>query len=204
MPNTTEPFTGTPPRATAGLYESEQFDPHDRDAIAGRLLELAPLIRRRIQNKLSGNDRRLFDTQDLLSTILRRVDALIAKGTLRATTDRELVSLVLTMLDNSLVDRYRLMSRLNRTESRDGVWASWARVNAKSDDSNVTSETLSEIFESIESAEDRLLLSLRLSGATHAMIAVILEISPEACRQRWVSLKQKIASDIQNNNASEI
>lgn len=203
MPNTTEQFSVTPLRSTASLYESEQFDPRDREAIAGRLIELAPLIRRRIQNKLSGNDRRLFDTQDLLSTILRRVDTLIAKGTLRATTDRELVSLVLTMLDNSLVDRHRLLSRVKKAESKDGVWASWARVHAKSDVSNNATDTLSEIFESIESAEDRLLLSLRLSGATHAMIAEIIEISPDACRQRWVSLKQRIASGLPNDAASE-
>ncbi|RNC80973.1 MAG: sigma-70 family RNA polymerase sigma factor [Phycisphaera sp.] len=158
------------------------------------MLELAPLIRRRLQYKLSGHDRRLFDTQDLLSTILRRVDAMIAKGTLRATTDRELISLVLTMLDNTLIDRHRLMQRIKRLEADDRVWASWVRIHERPDDEKIAIDTVTELFDSIESADDRLMLSLRLGGASHSMIAEILEISPAACRQRWVSLKREISA----------
>jgi len=185
---------GTNTQSAYQLEDAEPLDPNDRQAIASRLLEFAPLIRRRLQHRLTGQDRRLFDTQDLLSTILRRVDSMIARGKLRATTDRELISLVLTMLDNALVDRHRLLTRLKRVEASDGIWASWLQANNDSFDQDHAAETLSEIFDSIKSPEDRLLLSLRLSGASHSMIADIIDTTPDACRQRWVSLKKKISS----------
>ncbi len=194
MSNHAEPHTDQKAGFAERAESPEQIDPNDRQAIASRLMEFAPLIRRRLQYRLTGQDRRLFDTQDLLSTILRRVDAMVAKGKLRASTDRELISLVLTILDNALVDRHRLLTRLKRVEAQDGVWASWLRTNIDLDNSNQAADTLSDIFDSIESAEDRLLLSLRLSGASHAMIAEIIDTTADACRQRWVSLKNRISS----------
>ena len=175
------------------------FDSSDRSEVAARLLDLAPLIRRRLRDRLSATDRRLFDTQDLMSTILRRVDALIATGRLRAETDIQLVSLVLTVLDNAVVDRHRVLARLRRVESEDGVWAAWLIAKLEDQNPEHTGRALAEVFESVESDDDRLFLSLRLSGATHAMIAELIGISHDACRQRWVSIKNHILAQLESH-----
>ena len=47
----------------------------DREAVAQYVMTLEPLIRRRISGKLGPRMRRVFDSQDIFSTVLRRVEA---------------------------------------------------------------------------------------------------------------------------------
>lgn len=164
-----------------------------RGQVASRLLELAPLIRRRVRDRLSVRGRRLFDSQDLFSTVVRRIDKLVASGDLRATSDGQLVSLVLTVLDNAIVDRQRALRRLEKLEGDDRTWGRQLASELQSIDAVAQDDLLASIYESMQSEDERLLLSLRLGGASHEMIGSLLGISAGACRKRWQVLRSRIA-----------
>ncbi|MEM8757481.1 MAG: hypothetical protein AAGF47_06845 [Planctomycetota bacterium] len=168
----------------------------DREGVANRLMELAPLVRRRVRDKLSPAGRRLFDTQDLLSTVLRRVDRLLCEGRLRATTDAELVGLVVRMLDNAIIDRQRVLGRLQRIDGADGEWA--RRLKGRFDGADAV---LADVFEALTREDDRLYLSLWLRGAPHSSISYVLGIAPDAARQRWVAIRRRISSALDTTYA---
>lgn len=161
---------------------------------AERMLELAPLVRNRLRRKLDGGARRLFDSQDLMSTVLRRVDRLAAEGRLRAQSDEELISLLFRVSDRVLIDRYRVLGKLRRVEGEDSEWAQslLTRLDRATDETG--KEMLTEIFQSLESADDRILFSLWLRDVPHVVIAQTMGISPEAARQRWSVLRRRLAA----------
>lgn len=178
------------PLAGEGLAEAQ------RAWVADRMIELAPLVRSRLRRRLSGSARRLFDSQDLMSTVLRRVDRLAAEGRLRAQSDGELIALLLRVSDRVVIDRYRAMERLRRVEGEDGQWAQSLLGRLGRGDESEAAETLTRLFESLDSADDRALLSLWLREVPSSVIAETIGISPDALRQRWRTLRTRLHGQI--------
>ncbi|MEM1071797.1 MAG: hypothetical protein AAGH71_03130 [Planctomycetota bacterium] len=178
-----------PPNLTAALPDEA------RAALAHRLLELAPMIRRRVRDRLSPSERRIFDSQDLLSTLLRRVDRLAMADRIRAQSDGELISLVLTILDNALLDRHRVFQKLNRVDGPDGQWAQrmLAKLELNADDAGQT-HYICAAFDVLDRDEDRLYLAMWLRDAPHTLIASMLGISHDTARQRWKSIRDRLAA----------
>ncbi len=56
----------------------------DREASAEFISRYGPRIRRRVRGKLSPAMRRLFDSQEILATVARRLDQMVASGERRA------------------------------------------------------------------------------------------------------------------------
>ena len=184
------------PASWKGLLASTGHAEAQRAWVADRMIELAPLVRNRLRRKLSGSARRLFDSQDLMSTVLRRVDRLAAEGRLRAQSDGELIALLLRVSDRVVIDRYRAMARLRRVEGEDGQWAQSLLVRLDRGDESEASETLTRLFQSLESADDRALLSLWLREVPSAVIAETIGISPDALRQRWRTLRTRLHGQV--------
>lgn len=161
---------------------------------AERAFELAPIIRNRLRRKLSGSARRLFDSQDVLSTVLRRLDRLSAEGRLKAQTDEQLLNLLLTITDNIVVDRYRVLEKLKRTEGPDGEWATQLMQRLNAADVNSGDEILASIYQSLQSDDDKIILTLWMRDLPHRVIAESIGISPDAARKRWSILRQRIVT----------
>lgn len=161
---------------------------------AERLIELAPLVRNRLRRRLQGNARRLFDSQDIMSTVLRRIDRLAAEGRLQATTDEELIVLLIRVSDRVIVDRYRVLSKLRRAEGEDSHWARSMLQKLEAVGEDEGSAVLAEVYQTLANDEERQLLSLWLRDLPHTIIAQTLGISPETSRQRWVTLRRKLES----------
>src|SRR5262249_23659126 len=82
----------------------ERFRRGDREAAAAYLARNAPLIRRRLRGKISRSLRRLFDSDDLMATGWRRLDDLIRRRELTASSEGELWSLLEHLAVNALSD----------------------------------------------------------------------------------------------------
>ena len=85
----------------------------DRVAAAVFITRYGSRIRRRIHGKLSPAMRRIFDSQDILSTLGRRLDQYVRFGRLAAASEDELWALVFRMAENAVIDKARVFRRLH-------------------------------------------------------------------------------------------
>ena len=162
----------------------------DRDAGADLLESYGARIRQRVRRRLSPRARRLFDSQEVLSTVARRLDRMIDERRVRAESPEELWGLLFRITDRSIVDKGRAFRRLRRAEGDDApVAALMARRLAEPSETEGSGERLASIFESIESAEDRELLALWLRGLSHGAIASVLGLPEGTVRRRWHTLR---------------
>src|SRR3954470_23531408 len=83
----------------------------DREAIAEFIRGHEPLIRRRFRHKLGAALRRVVDSEELVSTLSRRLDAYMATGHLTATTQPQLWALVMKVAERSVFDKLRELQR---------------------------------------------------------------------------------------------
>jgi DNA-directed RNA polymerase specialized sigma24 family protein len=166
----------------------------DRNAAAEFIVRYGPRLQRRIRSKLSPAVRRLFDSQDLLSTLSRRLDAYVAKGQFRAADERETWALVTTIAENAAREKARLVTRLRKVEGPDSKFAqqllhSAQSVSKKSSEDHLDPELL---IESLENELDRDLLRLWLRGHNQKQIAEMIDISYDATRKRWERIKKRL------------
>src|SRR5262245_42454435 len=87
----------------------ERMRAGDRDAAAEFVARFAPNIRRRIRGKMNPAMRRLFDSQEILSTLVRRLDEFVGAGQLNAESIPQLWSLLFRIADNSLIEKARVL-----------------------------------------------------------------------------------------------
>ena len=171
----------------------------DRDAAAEFVTRYESKIRRRIRGKLGPAMRRLFDSQDILSTLGRRLDRFVRAERVEARTTDKLWSLVMGMANNAVVDKARVYRRLRRVEGEDsdfaGVMLTRLR-DAESDDKTLDIE-LEAAFDSLKSEIDRQILSMWLTGSRHTHIAASVGLSPDAVRQRWQTIKSHLRERFQ-------
>ena len=167
----------------------------DRDAAGLFIRHYGPMVRRRVRGKLGAAMRRLFDSQDILSTVSRRLDRYVSTGKVRATTEGELWKLVHRMVDAALVDKIRVTRRLQRVQPEDKDFAGLLlyRFEAvEAEDADAVEVELDRFFAALPDPIDRQVLSLWLRGHKHSVIASVVGISHDATRQRWVAIRQRL------------
>ena len=79
----------------------------DRDAAAEFVRRYGDLIRLRVREKLGASLRRVLDSEDVLSTVARRLDGIVHDGRLRAGTQAELWSLVTAIANHAVCENVR-------------------------------------------------------------------------------------------------
>ncbi|MCC6427823.1 MAG: sigma-70 family RNA polymerase sigma factor [Phycisphaerales bacterium] len=165
----------------------------DRNAAAQFITSNAPLIRRRFRHKLGRAMRRVFDSQELISTVSRRLDRLVRQGMVRAVNERQLWSLVFDIAEHAVIDKARTLRRLEKVEAQDSPFANMLRSCLLRDDSGQSTETveLGDLFESLPDPVDREILALWLNGTTHLVTSQLLELPHATVRKRWERIKDK-------------
>lgn len=174
----------------------------DRTAAAEFITRYGSRVRRRICGKLSPEMRRLYDSQDILSTLGRRLDQYVSGGRLHAANEDELWSLVFRMAENAVIDKARVFRRLRKTEGEDSEFAQRfaQRLHQADEDRDTGVEIEIDRALSVFSNDaDRQILRLWLAGTEHNAIATHLELKPAAVRKRW----QKIKSVLHERFAAE-
>lgn len=169
----------------------------DREAAATFIMTYGTRIRRRIRGKLGPSMRRLFDSQEILSTLGRRLDLYVRDRKLEASEEGQLWSLVFRMAENAMVDKARVYRRLQSVEGSDSPFARdllgrLQRAEASKADG---AEAMIELaVGSLPDETDQQILTLWLNGTRHSEIAVHLEMSAAAVRKRWERIKGTLRS----------
>lgn len=150
------------------------------------------VIRRRLSRMIPGSARALFDTDEVFSTICRRLDQMMASGHVEFRSS-----------DGPLRMAQVVGRRIVASRWRD--WVTWLRHRERPtlrprpfDDAEP--EAIPDDAEhgavlgalSGLSSQDHALLQARLAGASWEQIATMLSINPGAARQRLQSIRLKL------------
>ncbi len=173
----------------------------DREAAAEFALRYGPRIRRRIAGKLGPRMRRIFDSQDILSTVLRRFDNYVQKREFDSATEEQLLALVVRIAENAVIDKVRIVQRLERAESADGEIAR-AMINRLREnqggahDEAAVDQVLDRAFDALENPIDRQILWFWLAGRRHSDAAEYLDIPAERVRKRWERIRAALSESL--------
>ena len=167
--------------------------PLSREAVAAWALAHQREIRTLARKRLTQNTRSVFDSEDIFSSVLRRLDGLAANGNIRPECEAELWALVRQIALNTAVSKTRLIERANALLTEDGplAYEMVRRLNACGGDDEAAL-LVHRMHEALESSADRQIFGLLLRGATHRVVAQFLGISEEASRQRWMSIRRRL------------
>ncbi len=167
----------------------------DRTAAAEFVERFAPRIRRRIRGKLNPAMRRLFDSQEILSTLGRRLDSFIGAGRLNAASVNQLWALLFRIADNSLIEKARMFQSLEAKEGEDSPLAhrvaQQLRERERADPDGPLIE-INQALLSLQDGTDREILALWLMGSNHVEIGTTVGLAPTAVRQRWQGIRGRL------------
>lgn len=162
-----------------------------------------PVIRRRVTGKMGLRLRRLFDSEDILSTVLRRLDRYVQDGNLRVASQPQFLALLREICEAAVVDKARVMRRLERVEREDGPLATSlrGRLERRDESGGEGDETLAAAFGALADETDRRILWHWLSGREHGITAELVGMTPAAVRQRWKRIRERVRQAIERSAA---
>lgn len=169
--------------------------PRADDAQLSRLRERAaelierqrPDIYRRIHKLMLNQARRITDTEEILSTALRRVDHLIAHGAFEGTEDEQIYSAVHRVIERTIKEKARNARRLQARET-----AAAQLSEAASIDFVLPSPSVCEQIGSLtQDPIDREIALLRGKGLKFHEIAEAIGMQPAGVRKRWSRMKDR-------------
>jgi DNA-directed RNA polymerase specialized sigma24 family protein len=166
----------------------------DRNAAAEFVMRFGPRIRRRIGSEIGHAMRRLIDSQEILSTVARRLDRCVSRGRLRATSPEELRGLVIAIARNALIEKGRVYNSLRAQEGEDGplARAMLRRLSQKEHKQDGCELELDRALRSLTDPIDREILSMWLNGMPLVRIADVVGRSAQAVRQRWQDIREDL------------
>jgi len=173
----------------------------DREAVGAFLGLYGPLIRRRARGKLHASLRRIYDSQDILSTVGRRLDACVRDRKLTAESEGEFWSFVFRTVQNSLIEKSRLVDSLCRKEGEDSEFAASMlrrmREGEKNQSDDESEVDLTELLAALPSDTDRTITTLWCMGLTHPQIAEHLDLPHDHVRKRWQRARAILAAALE-------
>ena len=155
------------------------------------LRQYGPMMRRRIRGKLGTQMRRVFDSEDIFSTVSRRLDRFIRSGRLNASTAPQMWALMFKMADAAVVDKVRITTRMNRITEVDQSGRK-DEIPRPAPINHECRMDLERAFALLKSDQDRQILSLWLSGARHDVIAEAVGLTHATTRKRWQSIRRRL------------
>lgn len=172
-----------------------RFRAGDAEAVGEFLERFGPVIRAHFRRKIGPSMRRLVDSQDLLSTITRRLCQRVLGHRVEAENGRQLWALVYRIGNDALVDRVRVVSRLRSLEEAGSPFVNAMRQRL--DGQGNTSETefaeqLALMLTQLDTPEDRELLVRWLHGESLADAGASLGINAPAARKRWQRIRERL------------
>ena len=172
----------------------DQMRRGERDALAEFITRYGPRIRQRVRRRLAPAARRLFDSTEVLSTVARRLDHVVREKRMTAGSEAELWSLVLRVVERSVIDKGRAFRRLQRIEGEDAPLAAevLSRMRQGEERAGDPDLDLVAIFEMVNEGSDREILGLWMRGLAPTSIARVLGLPPGTVRRRWHTLRNQL------------
>lgn len=145
--------------------------------------------------------RRIFDSQDILSTVLRRFDNYVQKREFDSASEEQLLALVVRIAENAVIDKVRIVQRLERAESSDGhvAHAMIERLRESAPDANdeaAVDRVLDRAFDALDNPIDRQILWFWLAGRRHSDAAEYLGIPADTIRKRWERIRASLSESL--------
>jgi DNA-directed RNA polymerase specialized sigma24 family protein len=165
-----------------------------RKAMADYVLANSDKIRSIARRKLTQATRGVSDSEDVFSSVARRLDGLAADGKLRPRSEAELWKLIKVIARNNAVSQTRLIERSRSLLTEDGPLAYELEKRLKACRSDEEATLLFQrMMLALPDGQHRQLLDLMYRGANHTAIASLLQISVDASRQRWLNIRRTLA-----------
>ena len=181
-----------PTRAAA---EMVVLGPHlSRKKIAIFVWENRMRIRRRVRGKLGAVMRKSIDSEDILSTVMRRLDRAAVSGKVRARSEQELWCLIMAIANIAIADNVRRMQREARARENIG---SAQTCDAGDGSHQFEYQAARERAKTLIIAAgpclkllDGNILTMRSRGMSHTSIAGALGADVRIVRVRWQVIKR--------------
>lgn len=165
----------------------------DRAAAAAFLSRYERQLQRRIRERLHARLRTIFDTGDVMGTVSRRFDAIVASGGVRAQSMGEVISLLQAMIRLAIASKARkekpTASLQNEDESL--MTTFWSAAAVESED---RLRLLERCFSVLPCDLDRDILQLWITGQPLASIAELLGVQAPRVRKRWELIRSRLGS----------
>lgn len=170
----------------------------DRQAAALFITHYGSRVRRRVRGKLGPAMRRLFDSEEILSTVGRRLDLYVRNGKLEAAGESQLWKLIFQMADCAVLQKANMFQRLERVEASDSDVANHLlqRLHRADSEPDGADRVIDQALVILTNETDRQILSLWLGGQDHAAIGEQLGLTPAAVRKRWQAIKEKLRAHL--------
>ncbi len=179
---------------------------HQLSRLRDQAAELVEQQRASILNRihrLIGNDaRRVTDTEDVLSTTLRRVDRAIIQGTFEAQSDAQFFAFVHRVIERSILEKARASRRLTHRELLAERLKAITTVH-KQESRIFSAEKTEQIGKAIKDPIDREIVLLRGRGIKFAMIAETMGMTPFAVRKRWSRIRMTVQQYIEEQDSDD-
>ncbi len=181
----------------------------DREAAALFMIQYGGKVRRRIRRRLNRVVRRIYDSQDLLSTVSRRLDLYVQSGRLTAKTEEELWSFLYRVVENAFIDKSRAYDRQRRSENPESEIARGASALRDNQGSDLPGglehegTLIRDCLGNLADPADQEILNLWLRGTPLGVIADLLGVPPARLRKRWQRIRGGLRQTIdQEHQAS--
>lgn len=89
--------------------------PESEDAFMQRLI---PRVRRMARTQLTNDVRRMFDSNDISSSVMRKVVGCVRSGSLTLESEGQFMSMLSLLTKRTIIDKHDYLSRLVRDQSR--------------------------------------------------------------------------------------
>ena len=154
-------------------------------------------------HRLLGNDaRRMTDTDDILSTALRRIDHAIEQGSLDAQSKRQFYAFVHGVIERTILEKARKSRGITARERI----AQEIKDNTSppaTEQRVVAAEELNRIGEMITDPIDREIILLRGRDLSLAEIAQAMNMTHAAARKRWARIRTIVREYIKENSSDD-
>ncbi|CAG1005795.1 hypothetical protein PHYC_03263 [Phycisphaerales bacterium] len=172
----------------------------DREATGTFLSRYGGVVRQRCRKNLRAPLRKLTDTEELWSSVARRLDAVVAAGDLRAVSESQFWKLLKVIIRNATVDRARLITRLHEVPADDQPLAEALGRHVMHD--REAESRLWHLIESLPDDKNREITILWLNGHSHAEIGNAVGLAEGAVRFRWHSIRQQLRDVLESEAAA--
>ena len=166
----------------------------NREAGAEFLRRNHDVLRQRIRRRIRRVGRRLFDSQEILSTVVRRLDRMVSLGTVQALNPAALMGLLVQIAERSVVDKARVVDRIRRVEGEDSALADEMRKRLSEGDRagpDAGEDVIAQVFEGLGGPREREILALWLRGCPLRSIAEQMGTQADTMRQQWAKIRKR-------------
>ncbi|HYD01738.1 MAG TPA: hypothetical protein VEB22_10975 [Phycisphaerales bacterium] len=185
------------PRSVQALLEA--MGNGEREAAAEFIMRFGPQIRRRVRGKMAFSMRRLFDSQDILSTLSRRLDRYVHQKRFEPRSEGEFWSLIQTIATHSIAEKAKICRALEQSEEElSGLAHETAgRFDRAERGAGVTlepNEDFEELLECVSQPIDRQIARLWAMNLSSEAIATELGLTVDVVRTRWSRTRSRLRS----------